>query len=66
MDWFFIVFFTIGLIIAIKNYFRPPKPESTDSEKLLAEYKSLCKRYNLLCAALFFFLILQHVDKIIG
>jgi len=65
MDWIFIIF-SIGLIIAIKNYYRPPKPESTDSEKLLAEYRSLCKRYNLLCSALFFFLILQHVDKILG
>ncbi|MDE5651039.1 MAG: hypothetical protein K2J65_02225 [Duncaniella sp.] len=64
-NWIFLILFALGLIVSVWKFFDPEKPDASDMEGLLKEYKALRKRYNLLCAILFFALVLQEIGEIV-
>ena len=62
--WILLILFSVSLIFSVKGYFRPAAPEATDYDGVKAEYKSLSKRYCLICTCLFLYLIMQQIESI--
>ncbi len=66
MNWVKLIFFSIGLLTAVWQFFRPPVPTATSMDGVIREYAQLSRRYSLITGAVFLFLVLGYIDEIFG